>query len=184
MAEKISQLPPAININPGVDFIELSQNVGGSNYVSKKITPTQFFQTIGQLSNAGIMKPAGFYTIVYDNSDGSLYSATVNQIMVSQGDAIPSGGTPLQVLVKNSITDFDVSWASVAPSAYTDTTNASNISIGTLDNTRLTPNLTAIGNLTPTNDTLIEGNGSTYVSQSKMDALTPYAAMMAVVFGG
>ena len=174
MAEKISQLPPAININPGGDFIELSQNVGGSNYASKKITPTQLFQTIGQLSNAGIMKPAGYYTVVYDSSDGSLYYATVNQIMVSQGDAIPSGGTSTQVLAKNSSTDFDVSWT---------TLNASNVTTGTLANARLTPNMTAIGNLTPTNDTLIEGNGSTFVAQSKMDALTPYAAM-AVVFGG
>ena len=158
------------------------QNVGGSNYVSKKITPTQVFQTIGQLSNAGVMKPAGYYTVVYDSSDGSLYSATVNQIMVSQGDAIPSGGTATQVLAKNSGADFDVSWTTVAPLAYT--ASASDVSSGTLANGRLTPNLTAIGNLTPTNDTLIEGNGSTFVAQSKMDALTPYAAMMAVVFGG
>ena len=182
MAEKISQLPPAININPGGDFIELSQNVGGSNYVSKKITPTQFLQTIGQFSNAGVMNPAGYYTLVYNSTDGGLYSATINQIMVSQGDAIPSGGTTRQVLAKNSATDFDVSWTSVAALAYT--ASASDISSGTLDNARLTANLTAIGNLTPTADTLIEGNGSTFVAQSKMDALTPYAAMMAVVFGG
>jgi hypothetical protein len=47
------------------------------------------------------------------------------------------------------------------------------------------PNLAAIKAIgTPANETLIAGNGSTYVSQTYSEVVSPLAAMMSIIFGG
>ena len=59
------------------------------------------------------LNPTGFFIPAYSVGSASPVSITPNQIAVS-GGGVPAGGTTGQALIKNSNTNFDDTWGSVA----------------------------------------------------------------------
>jgi len=75
--------------------------------------------------------------------------ASLTEYLLSLSDAllvgnVPAGGTAGQVLSKIDAIDYNTQWIGLAASATTDTTNASNITSGTLLSARLSGSYTGI----------------------------------------
>lgn len=105
---EISSLTPRTTLS-GTEEIE----VAFSN-ASYRVTTANLFKTIGALTDAGTLSPSGFRVALYRSSDGAALSTTIGEIATATAGAMPIGGTVNQALIKQSSTDYDADWGTLA----------------------------------------------------------------------